>query len=275
MRKFRTIVVDDEQEAREGLKLLLSADPEIELLALCKNGMEAIRQIRLLQPELVFLDIQMPEINGFDVLNTVEISPMPSVIFVTAYDQYALKAFEIHALDYLLKPFSDERFYKALQHAKYHLQHTSLQQLQDKLISVLAEYNQIQKSSQQSDQLIEDPEPELQTFADRLVIKSMGKIFFVALGDLVWVEAFDYYVKIHTQDKFYLVRDSLKNLEKKLPPAQFLRLHKSSLVNMRFVVELEPHFNGEYIVKLSNGQKLKLSRNYKQALAELLKNQKI
>jgi two-component system LytT family response regulator len=266
---IKTLIVDDEEEAREGLRHLLSKVPDIQIVAVCKNGLEAIQKTRQLQPDLVFLDIQMPEINGFEVLNNLENITIPAIIFVTAFDQYALKAFELHALDYLLKPFSDERFYNALAHARRYLETASLNQLSDKLHTVLNEYNR-QKTDKESDSLLSESEEEIGSAPNRLIIKSMGKIYFVALSDIHWIEAFDYYVKIHLADKFYLVRASLKNLEKKLPQDLFLRIHKSQIVNIQYISELEPYFNGEYILKLQSGLKLKVSRNYKQGILDLL-----
>jgi two-component system, LytTR family, response regulator len=269
MPPLKTLIVDDEEEAREGLRHLLQKASDIDLVAVCKNGLEAIQKINQLQPELVFLDIQMPEINGFEVLNNLENTPVPAVIFVTAYDQYALKAFELHALDYLLKPFTDERFYQALAHAKQYLQTASLNQLHEKLSSVLAVYNN-QTNETEKDALLDEDSETVSTIPNRLIIKSMGKIYFVPLSDIHWVEAFDYYVKIHLTDKFYLVRTSLKSLEKKLPNHLFLRVHKSQIVNIQSIIELEPYFNGEYLLKLRGDQKLKVSRSYRQGILDLL-----
>ena len=264
MNKVKIVVVDDEEEAREGVKQLLESDTEIELLSVCKNGLEAIQDINQLKPDLVFIDIQMPEVNGFDVLNNIRIKPFPMVIFITAYDQYALKAFEIHAVDYLLKPFTDERFFKALNYAKTQVRESSIENIESKLSSILTSYQQDQGGSE-SNRLINE-----NTGSGRMTIKSSGKIYFVPLDEIRWVEAFDYYIKIHVKDKFYLVRESMKKMEQKLPGEKFMRIHKSSIVNLEFINELEPHFNGEYLLRLIDGQQLKVSRSYRKNLDLIL-----
>jgi two-component system LytT family response regulator len=269
MKKLKTIIVDDEAEAREGLRLLLSQDSAVDLVAVCKNGWEALEQIQVQHPDLVFLDIQMPELTGFDVLGRLDKSRLPMIIFVTAFDQYALKAFEIHALDYLLKPFTDMRFFEALNHAKEQSQSTHWNTLQNKLETLLQDYALQQKGGELLSESVENS-GEVSIFQERLVVKSSGKIYLVPLTEVLWLEAYDYYVKIHLSEKYYLVRESLKNLEQKLPATIFLRLHKSSMVNINYITELEPYYNGEYIVKLSNGTKLKMSRTYRKNFAGLL-----
>jgi two-component system, LytTR family, response regulator len=266
MKKIKIIVVDDEEEAREGIKQLLAEDSEIELLSVCKNGLEAINEINRSTPDLVFLDIQMPEINGFDVLNSIKIKPLPMIIFITAFDQYALRAFEIHANDYLLKPFTDERFYQALEFAKNQIRNASIDNINRKLTSILTNYVN-NNSEKDSDRLINE-----NSGLNRMIIKSSGKIYFIQLDDISWVEAFDYYVKIHVKDKFYLVRESLKKMESKLPGDKFIRIHKSTIINMDYVRELEPHFNGEFIVKLNNEKQLKVSRSFRKNLDGILKH---
>ena len=269
MNKIRTLIIDDEPEAREGVKYLIEANQENELLGLCKNGLEAINQINALRPDLIFLDIQMPEINGFDVLNSIDSHAMPSVVFITAYDQYALKAFELHAVDYLLKPFTDERFYKALAHANQQIRNHSLRDINVQLASLLDSYKQDYPNSRE-DSLIKEPGTKKSPLQNRLVIKSSGKIYFIQLHEIIWIEAYDYYVKIHVQDRFYLLRESMKRMETRLPSDQFVRIHKSSIINLSYIQELEPYYNGEFFVKLSKGQKLKLSRNYRKNLMGIL-----
>lgn len=258
---IKTIIIDDEEEAREGVRVLLERDPEVELVAMCKHGLEAINAIYEHQPHLVFLDIQMPEINGFEVLNSIRPEAMPAVIFVTAYDQYAIRAFEVHAIDYLLKPFTDERFYRALTFAKQHIHQKNLN---PKLNALLQQY-QKENTQAQGDYLIQERASNRPS-SNRLVIKSSGKIYFIQLEDIRWIEAYDYYIKIHIEGRFYLVRESMKRMVQKLPENQFARIHKSSIVNLNQIVELEPYFNGEYIVHLQSGEKLKLSRNFKKNL---------
>lgn len=261
MSSIRTLIVDDESEAREGLELLLSRDEEVDLIAKCKNGLEAIQQINQLRPDLVFLDIQMPQINGFEVLSSLPEDRMPKVVFVTAYDQYAVQAFQIHAIDYLLKPFTDERFYDCLKHAKERLHQENTSAVDENYHALIDGYRE--RQSGEKDQMILS---SMGTAEQRMLIKSGGKIHFIDFAEIRWIEAFDYYVKVHTADRFFLVRESMKKMEAKLSPHNFIRIHKSSIINLDFIKELEPYFNGEYYVKLKEGEKLKLSRTYRKNL---------
>lgn len=267
MNKIRVIIVDDEHEAREGIQFLLDNLAEIEVLGVCKNGIDAIELINSLEPDLVLLDIQMPGVNGFEVLNSIKIQPLPGVIFITAYDEFALKAFEVHALDYLLKPFTDRRFNEAMSRAKSFIKKQKMgngdSALKNLMVTVEPQY-----INKENNQMLEVPSESKKVFNDRLIIKADGKIHFVPLKDIVWVQAFDYYVKVHVANQFYLVRDSLKKMESNLPETDFIRIHKSSIVNINYIKELVPHFNNEFIVNLSNGEKIKTSRNYKETLKE-------
>lgn len=249
--KLQCVIVDDEQEAREGLSLLLQQDESVEIVALCSHGIEAIKDINVLKPDLIFLDIQMPEVNGFEVLNSLIYKPK-GVIFITAYDEFALKAFEVHALDYLLKPFSDERFFEALEHAKEKIG-------ADEDIAVNTVQKIINTQKVQNEMLHSDER-------ERLVFKSDGRIYFLDFQDIIWVEAFDYYIKIHVEEKFYLVRDSMKNVISKLGE-DFVRIHKSSIVNINYIMFVDrlPK-NNEIQVVLQDGSPLKVSRSYKEGL---------
>ncbi len=260
------LIIDDEEEAREGLRVMLEQLPDISLLGMCKNGLEAIREIIRLKPDLILLDIQMPEINGFEVLNSLPPELRPAVIFVTAYDQYALKAFEVHAIDYLLKPFTNERFFQALAHARAHVQKQSIQQKLEKLLQTYRE----EQNRDDAGQLITDKKEAEDLIPNRLIVKSSGKIYFLSYEEIEWVEAYDYYVKIHVKGRFFLVRESMKRMQERLPGTLFARIHKSSIIQIDQIRELEPHFNGEYMVHLKNGLKLKLSRNYKAELMNRL-----
>jgi len=254
MKPIPTIIVDDESEAREGVELLLSKDKDISVVAVCKNGLEALKMINSLRPTLVFLDIQMPQINGFEVLNSLAPDCIPNVIFVTAFDQYAVQAFQLHAIDYLLKPFTDERFYDCLNHAKQRLYQQSYQGL-------LNEYSE--EHAADKDQVIH---ASLSGLEQKMIIKSEGKIHFIEYSEVRWIEAFDYYIKVHIANRFFLVRESMKSMEQKLAELSFVRVHKSSIVNLEYILELEPYFNGEYFIKLKGGEKLKLSRTYRKNL---------
>ena len=265
MEKIRTIIVDDEEEAREGLKLLFEHLDDYEIVNVAKNGIEAIDSINRLKPHLLLLDIQMPEVNGFDVLDNIDVNPKPITIFVTAFDKFALDAFEHHAIDYLLKPFSNNRLITALEHAKEQIDQRRTNQRLERL---LAHYKK-EKGLLDNDRIIEEHQEEPQN--GRLVVKSMGKIHLVDFKDIEWVEAYDYYIKIHVCDKYYLVRESMKNMEKRLPEGTFERIHKSSIVNTNLINSLKPKQNGDYLVTLKNGQELRLSRNYNGCLESLLK----
>lgn len=269
MKQFKTIAVDDEKKARDGIRVLLKKDREIDLVAICENGMVAIDAIKQFRPEILFLDIQMPEINGFEVLNSLPADIMPAVIFTTAYDQYALKAFEIHAIDYLLKPFTDERFYHALERAKDHIDSAALQGIQENLTQLLKSYVKSQAENPQAS-LIQGSPAEGSPLADRLVIKSSGKVYFLEFDEILSIEAQDYFVKIVTPNAQYMVRERLKNMAARLPENIFLRVHRSTIVNIRAIRSLEPFFNGDFYLTLANGKQIKGSRNYRKPLDALL-----
>ena len=259
MTKIRAIAVDDEKQAREGLKALLKKDPEVELIACCSNGMEAIASIIKLRPALLFLDIQMPEVNGFEVLNSLPKKNIPPVIFTTAYDQYALKAFEIHAIDYLLKPFTDSRFFQALDYAKEQIRNTTHTQLQKRLLGLLQNYSSLET---EPTRLIREDSRDFPV--KRLVVKTSGKIHILQLRSILFFEACDYYVKIHTDKQEYMVRESLKALTARLPSDSFVRIHRSTIIHIESVQELQPYTNGDFHVTLRNGIRLKGSRTYRE-----------
>lgn len=261
--QINLIVVDDEEEAREGLKIIIDEHQDYNLMAVAKNGLEAITLINEKKPDLVLLDIQMPEINGFDVLNNINLAYSPFIIFVTAYDQYAIKAFEHHAIDYILKPFTNARLFKALDNAKERVNQLTLNA---KLEDLLTDYKK-NKTDKESDALINQVDKtQNETPLSRLVVKSFGKIHFVEVGDIIWVQAYDYYIKIYVKDKFYLVRQSLKSMETNLPSSTFCRIHKSNIININHVKELDSRNNGDYQITLSTGVKVNMSRNYKDNL---------
>jgi two-component system LytT family response regulator len=201
-RKIKTLVVDDEPLARQNLRVLLAGDPEIEIIAECGGGREAVKVIRENSPDLIFLDIQMPEMNGFEVLERIEPERIPAIVFVTAFDKYALKAFEVHALDYLLKPFDDRRFWKALRQAKKQIEQREINNLSQKLFALL------------EDRDAERPDKSNRTgFLTRLMIKSAGRVFFLKVDEIDWIGADDYYVKLHVGRKSHLLRETMNELE--------------------------------------------------------------
>jgi len=262
MKKIRTIIVDDEPEARQGLALLIANDPDLEIVDLCANGLEALEAIQEQRPDLLFLDIQMPKINGFELLNSLALHIRPEVIFTTAYDAYTLKAFEVHAVDYLLKPFSDSRLNEAIRFAKERIQHQYVHEQQQKIEKLLDDQKQ---------EVIRSAGPSVissKEQTNRLAIKSDGKVYLLPYNDIVWVEAFDYYVKIHVKGRFFLVRETMKNMEKNLSPGLFARIHKSSIINLDAIQELDKNVPGEVILK--NGEILKVSRKYRSLFRDQL-----
>jgi two-component system, LytTR family, response regulator len=257
--KIKCLVIDDEETARRGLAVLLEEYEDVELVGRCANGVEAIDQIRALRPHLIFLDVQMPGINGFEVLASLP-KPWPQVIFTTAHDQFALKAFEVSAVDYLLKPFSDERFDQALQRAKakiraQELEHGAIQGLVD----------QTKASLKGTSSLVQGDNSQ-----ERLVIRVDGSVHLLELHDIRYVEAFDYYVKIHVADRFFLLRETMKKMEERLPENSFARIHKSFIINLAHAKAMHRQENNEYEIELADGTHLKVSRNFKAHLLERL-----
>ncbi|HEX8071282.1 MAG TPA: response regulator [Pyrinomonadaceae bacterium] len=264
-RPIRTLIVDDEPLARRNLRVLLERDAEVELLGEATGGAEAVALIERHAPDLVFLDIQMPELDGFDVLAHLTPERMPVVVFVTAFDQYALKAFEYHALDYLLKPFDDARFEKALRQAKLQVEQREIKDLSRRLIALLAEREGRSAHAPEA-----APPAAAPQYLTRLMLKTGGRIFFLRVEEIDWIGAEDYYVKLHVGRKGHLLRETMNELETKLDPARFVRIHRSSIVNLDRVRELHQHFNGEYVVVLHDGTELKLSRGRREHLQRLI-----
>ncbi|MBS1809067.1 MAG: response regulator transcription factor [Acidobacteria bacterium] len=250
MPKIRTLIVDDEKPARRRLRELLEKQAVIDIIGECTNGEAAVEQIRATVPELLFLDIQMPGLNGFGVVNQISVARMPVTIFVTAFDQYALKAFEVSALDYLLKPFSDERFERSLERALDFISTRQRGDLNDRMLALL--------DRMQPDQVVNTT-----SYLERLAIKQSGRVIFLRVEEIAWIEAAGVYVEIHAGKNSWLHRVSLSELEARLDPQLFLRIHRSTIVNLRHIKELQPHSHGDFLVVLQDGQQLKLSRNYR------------
>lgn len=258
---IRTFIVDDEPLAREGIRLLLRGDPEIEVVGEAGAGREAVAQIQHLRPDLVFLDVQMPEMTGFQVLGALAPALVPAVIFVTAYDRYALQAFEVHALDYLLKPFDDERFADAVARAKSHLQLARAWDLRQQLLSLLADVGpHAELPARPADK---PAEPE------RLAIKDGCRVVFLRFDEIDWIEAADYYVQIHAGGKCYLHRETMMSLERRLDAGMFVRIHRSAIVNRRRIRELRSGRQRDAVVVLEGGQSIKVSRSQQAKLAAL------
>ncbi len=249
---IKAIIADDELLARNVIKQYLTDIPTIEVIAECENGLVTLQKINELNPDLVFLDIQMPELDGLSLL--AELKQMPLIVFTTAFNQYAIKAFELHAVDYLLKPFDKERFNMAIQ--KIMKQRNSIAFFEKKI-------NKLQESFNEYINAEKKP-------VNRILIKGNDAYSFINVQEILWFEAFSDYVKIHTATKSYLKNTSLNELENKLDPNQFVRIHRSSIINISFVKEMKPYFNGEYFIFLNNGEKLKLSRTYKDKIKYII-----
>lgn len=250
--KIRTLIVDDEPLGRDRLSKLLQDEADIEVIGTRASGLEAVDAIRKEAPDLVFLDVQMPELDGFGVVAALKGEKIPAIIFVTAHDKFALKAFEVHALDYLLKPFDRERFQNALHRAVDHLKQKQSVKLDERLSALLA-----------------DLKPEAKAL-DRLAIKSEGRVVFVKTAEIDWIEASDNYVNLHVGTESHLLRETMSALEQKLPEDIFLRISRSTIVNVERIRELQPLFHGEYVVILRNNTRLTLSRGYREKLNRLL-----
>ena len=253
MKKIRTLVVDDEPLARERLTGLLANEADIEIVAQCRDGEEAVTAIVDHLPDLVFLDVQMPQMNGFEVIEAVGGERMPLVIFVTAYDQHALRAFQVRALDYLLKPFDRARFTEALQRARKQIERDETGELGRRLLALVKDLRRDQPR------------------AERLVVKSGGRLFFLRADEIDWVEAAGNYVRLHVGTTSHLLRETMNAIEGRLDPEKFFRIHRSRIVNMERIQELQPWLNGEYAVVLRTGARLTLSRGYREKLQDRLR----
>jgi two-component system LytT family response regulator len=249
---IRVLIVDDEPLARGVLREMLQSDPEVAIVGECANGQEAVQAIQELDPELVFLDIQMPEMGGFEVLDALEEGQAPHLVFVTAYDQYAVRAFEVHAIDYILKPFDRERFQVSWQRAKAQVLKERSAGMEQKILSLLEELKAGNK------------------YLERLVIKSSGRIYFLETNEIDWIQAEGNYVSVHAGKKSHLLRETISSLENQLDPKKFLRIHRSAIVRIDSIKELQPWFHGEYHILLHDGTQLTLSRNYRDRLQEAL-----
>ena len=259
--KIRTLIIDDEPLARRNLRVLLERDPQIEVVDECRNGREAVKAIKTLSPDLIFLDIQMPEMDGFDVLARVGPEHIQAIIFVTAFDQYALKAFEVHALDYLLKPFDDERFARALERAKAQIAAREIDKLSKRLFALLEERESERKGTIEKQQ----------SYLTRLMIKASNRVVLLKVADIDFIEADGNYAKLHVGRKAHLLREKMHDLEGRLDPAKFVRIHRSVIVNLDRIKEMQPHFNGDYVVVLEDGRQLRLSRTRREHLESRLK----
>jgi two-component system, LytTR family, response regulator len=249
---IRVIIVDDEPLARDGVRLHLESAPDMEIVGEAGTGEEAVSLVETVKPDLMFLDVQMPGLDGFGVLEAIGAAQMPVTVFATAYDQFAVRAFDAHAIDYILKPYDAERFEKALERARMHIAGRRRAQMDDRLGSLLEEL----RSRGQ--------------FTERLVVRSGGRIVILRVAEIDWIEAASNYVRLHAGDREYLLRETMTALEAKLNPSEFVRIHRSTIVRVDRIRELEPLFQGDYVVILEDGSRLTSSRGYRERLQDLL-----
>ena len=274
MKPIRTLIVDDEPLARESLAALVRTDAELESVGLCPDGRTAVQTIRAERPDLVFLDIQMPRLDGFEVLAELAPTERPVVIFVTAFEQHALRAFEVSALDYLLKPYTDARFAAAVAKAKDTIRRGRTAHFAQQVEQLLDYARRLDPGTSPAPIAAAAtpppaaPSPE---YVDRIVLKADGALHFIKTRDVIWIEAQGDFVKVQTPGKTQLVRETLQSMERKLDAATFLRIHRSFLVNLEHVRRVEVALYGDYAVFMSDGTKLRLSRNYRAKLKALMR----
>jgi two-component system, LytTR family, response regulator len=252
MERIRVLIVDDEPLAREGIRLHLDGESDVEVVGECGDGEQAVAAVRSLEPDLLFLDIQMPGLDGFGVLEQIAADRAPVVVFVTAYDEFALRAFDAHALDYLLKPFDVERFQRTLQRARQQIRRHRRPELDSRLLALLEELR------------------GRPSHLERVAVRRGGRIVFLRTEEVDWIEAAGNYVRLHVGKESYLLRETMSGLESKLDPERFLRIHRSVIVQIDRIREMEPLFQGEYSLLLRGGTRVTSSRGYRDRLQELI-----
>ena len=270
MGTIRTMIVDDEPLARERIRTLLARQPDVQVVGECSSGRQALEEVQQQHPDLLFLDVQMPEVDGFGLIEALEDSvqkgktngngngkkKLPVVVFVTAYDQYALRAFEVHALDYLLKPFDDDRFQEALERARQQLQ-LALNGREETAVVHRRLLSLVQDMKNRTKPM------------ERLVVRSSGRVFFLRTEEIDWIEAASNYVRLHVGQTSHLLRETMNGIESRLDPDKFLRIHRSTIINVDRIKELQPWFHGDYAVILADGTRLTLSRSHREKLQKL------
>ena len=256
--EIRGIIADDEQLARKKLRLLLNSDRRVEVVAECENGRQTVSAIRSFRPDMLLLDIQMPDMNGFEVLSELSSEEMPQVIFTSAYDQYAIRAFERRALDYLLKPFDQDRLHTSVERAIVEIRKSKDQKFTNRVLELLSS--------------VDSKRQVIPEFDERLAIKSNGRVVFLNLDEIHWIEAAANYVRLNTSNDSYLYRQTISRLSERLNPSHFIRIHRSVIVNVRVIKELIPVNCGEYVMVLHSGKELSCSRGYRANLQHLIAN---
>ncbi|MEL6360075.1 MAG: LytTR family DNA-binding domain-containing protein [Pseudomonadota bacterium] len=267
--KIRVLLVDDEPLANKGMRARLQAFPEIEVIGECSNGRDAVKTVKAESPDLIFLDIQMPGLDGFGVVRALIGAPAPLVVFVTAYDKFAIDAFEANALDYLVKPVEEERLKDTIHKAREAIKSRTAANRESKLVELLASLGDEERD--RIKELITDPAwSEKERYTERLSFKDGSKVVILNADEIEWIDAAGDYMCIHAGGKTHIIRETMKTLQQRLDPARFQRVHRSAIVNVSKVKELHPHSNGEYFLVLENGSELKLSRSYKDVVARFL-----
>ncbi len=262
---FKTIIVDDEPLARKGLEIRLKEFTDFELVAQCSNGREAIEAVRAYQPDVMFLDIQMPGLNGFQVVQELvsQELPLPNIVFVTAFDQYAIQAFDIHALDYLLKPADEQRLAQCIDKIRTHINQRQSATHTKELVQIVSEV-----TGNDTDNILEtlaqNRPVDLHKYSDILAIKDAGETSRVPVSDILWIDAAGDYMCVHTEESTHILRKTMKQLEETLDPNQFIRSHRSTIVNKSYIKKFCSQLNGEYYLVMNNGKELKVSRSYKE-----------
>ena len=252
MNTIKTLIVDDEVLAREKLSIFLQEEKDFEIVGQCTNGIEALQSLQQSYPDLLFLDIQMPEMDGMELLRNIDVQKIPCIILVTAYDDYAIKAFEYHALDYLLKPFDRERFSMTIKRVREQILLHNQGDYNTQLLSYLKESLPDKK------------------YTEKVVVKDSGKIFFVKSKDIEWVESAGNYLKLHVSNNIHMIRETMNAFEQKLNPQDFLRVHRSYLINIEAIHDLEAWGNTEFIITLTSGDKVQTGRSYYAAIRQKL-----
>ena len=260
---IRALIIDDEPVARQSIRVLLRNDPDVSVVGECANGPSALESIRRESPDLLFLDVQMPGMNGFEVLKALKQERLPAIIFTTAYDQYALKAFEVHALDYLLKPFDDDRFAESLSRAKSLIVGNKMEDMSRQLLDLLERF-------ELKERLAHQPLPRADRYLSRFMIKSAGRLVVLDAALVDWIEAEGNYVSIHAEGKRHLLREKMSTLETQLDPSRFARIHRSTIIRTDRIKSLKPLFNGDYVVTMQDGKEFTLSRTYRERVLAAL-----
>jgi len=258
MENIRTLIVDDEPVARRGIRQQLRSEADVEIIGECANGREAVAAIKKQTPDLLFLDVQMPLLDGFGVVSAIGVDNLPAVVFVTAYDQHAIRAFEVNALDYLLKPIDHDRFQKTLMRVRRQMDGAKTEPLEKKLASLLRHLEESKSENERA------------KYSERIAIKESDRVLFLGVDKIDWISAQGNYIQIHTAGSTHLLRETMNGIESKLDPEKFVRIRRSTIVCIERIKELQPLFNGEYAVILRNTTQLTSSRRYRHNLEALL-----